>query len=101
MSTTQADIYGPFASDAFIRVERIEVATTPRPRVRFSDGAVRKIDLSETIARSKWFRNLSAQTTFETVEIIEGGHALQWINGADYFTDALRILADKQLHGIA
>jgi hypothetical protein len=36
-------------------------------------------------------------TTFETVEIVNKARALQWITGADFCADALRIMADEQL----
>ena len=100
MTTTQPEVYDPFGSEDRIHVEAIRSAETPILRVAFSDGVVRDVDFSETIARSKWFRALSEQTTFETVEIINDGRALQWITGADYCVDALRILADKQFHGL-
>jgi hypothetical protein len=34
------------------------------------------------------------------VEIIHTGRALQWVSGADYCADALRILADRQHYGV-
>ena len=60
-------------------------------------GVVREVDFSGIVARSKWFRMLSIPTTFETVEVVNNGRALQWITGVDYCADALRILADEQL----
>ena len=100
MTTTQPEVYDPFGSEEHLRIDAIQSAETPVLVVSFSDGIDRRVDLSETIARSKWFRALAEQTTFETVEIINDGRALQWITGADYCADALRILADKQYHGL-
>ncbi len=97
MTSTQAEIYDPMTSNYRARIERIDVVTTPVLRVWFDDGAVRDVDFSDDIARSKWFRTLSVPTTFEDVEIIHDGRALQWVTGADYCADALRIVADTQL----
>ncbi|HBG97898.1 MAG: DUF2442 domain-containing protein [Rhodobacteraceae bacterium] len=101
MPIRAADIYDPFAHEEVLRIEKIDVLDTPKLRVVFDDGAERVVDFSDTIARSRWFRTLSVPTTFETVEVIHGGRALQWVTGADYCADALRILADKQQAGIA
>jgi very-short-patch-repair endonuclease len=65
--------------------------------VTFDDGAAREVDFSDVISTSKWFRMLSVPTTFETVEVVNNGRALQWITGADFCADALRIMADEQL----
>ena len=100
MTTTHPEIYDPFAAEEFIRIQSIDVIATPRLRVAFSDGVVREVDFSGPIGRNKWFRTLSVPSTFDTVEIIEDGRGLQWVTGADYCADALRILADKQYHGI-
>lgn len=97
MSLDEAIVSDPYVDATFLQVEKVEVLRTPVLRVAFSDGAVRDVDLSETIARSRWFRTLSVPTTFETVEIIHDGRAIQWITGADYCVHALRILGDEQL----
>ena len=99
MTSTQAEVYDPFASAEFLRIEAIEVVGTPRLRVRFHDGEERVVDFSPVIERNRWFRTLAIPSTFESVEIIHGGRALQWITGADYCADALRILADEQRRG--
>jgi len=54
---------------------------------------------SEVIARSRWFHTPAEPTTFADVEIIHHGRAVQWVSGADYCADALRILADRQHFG--
>jgi hypothetical protein len=97
MTSAQADAYDPVADARFLRVLRADVVRTPVLRVTFDDGAVREVDFSPVIARSRWFRTLAVPTTFETVSVIHNCRALQWITGADYCTDALRILADEQL----
>lgn len=97
MTSSEGEIYDPFADEHMLRVVSVEVVRTPVLRVVFDDGAVREVDFHETIARSRWFRTLAVPTTFETVEIIHDGRALQWITGADYCVDALRILGDEQL----
>ena len=101
MTSTTADIYDPYASEEMLRATKVEVVRTPVLRVAFDDGVVREVDFSEVIGRSRWFATLKVPTTFETVESIHNGRAIQWITGADYCVDALRILADKQLHGVA
>lgn len=97
MTSSKAEIYDPFADPHMLRAVSIEVVTTPVLRVVFDDGAVRNVDFSEIISRSRWFRTLSVPTTFEDVELINDGRALQWITGADFCVDALRILGDEQL----
>ena len=97
MTSTAADIYDPFADTRLLRVVSVGVAGPGRLRVAFDDGAERVVDLSGRIAASRWLRTLSEPATFETVEIINDGRAIQWITGADYCVDALRILADRQL----
>lgn len=100
MTSSRAEVYDPYASPDFIRIVSVEVLRTPVLRATFSDGAVRDIDFSETIARSRWFRTLATPTTFEDVEIVHDGRALQWVTGADYCADALRILGDEQRVGV-
>ena len=96
MTTRSRDIYDPFGVAEFLRIKSAEVVRTPVLRVLFDDGVEREIDFSPVIERSRWFRTLSIPTTFETVEVIHNGRALQWVTGADYCADALRILADEQ-----
>ena len=91
------DIYDPSAHKDFNHIVRVDVIDTPVLRVVFDDGQERVVDFTPVVARSKWFRSLDVPTTFETVEVINNGRALQWITGADYCADALRILADEQL----
>jgi hypothetical protein len=82
-----------------LRVVEVEVPRAAILRATFDDGTIRDVDFSEIIARSKWFHALAASATFETVEIINNGRALQWITGTDYCADALRMLGDEQLAG--
>ena len=96
MTIRQADIYDPLTAKVQIRIVRADVVATPVLRVMFDDGVVREVDFSDIVARSKWFRMLSVPTTFETVDVVNNGRALQWITGVDYCADALRILADEQ-----
>ena len=96
MTIRQADIYDPLTAKVQIRIVRADVVATPVLRVMFDDGVVREVDFSDIVARSKWFRMLAIPTTFETVDVINNGRALQWITGVDYCADALRILADEQ-----
>jgi Protein of unknown function (DUF2442) len=97
MSFRTTEIYDPAATTDFIHIVRVDLVTTPVIKVLFDDGVERTIDFSPVIARSKWFRTLDVPTTFETVEVINNGRALQWVTGADYCADALRILGDEQL----
>jgi hypothetical protein len=97
MTSATASIYDPLAASAFIRLLRAEVVRTPVLRVTFDDGEVREVDFSPVIARSKWFRALDIPTTFEDFSIIHNGRALQWVTGADYCADALRVMGDEQL----
>jgi hypothetical protein len=97
MTSRTVEIYDPLGAAQAIRISRIEVLTTPILRVTFDDGAVRDVDFSETITRSRWFHTLAVPTTFDSVEVVNDGRALQWITGADYCADALRILGDTQL----
>lgn len=97
MTSATARIYDPLADAGFIRLLRAEVVRTPVLRVTFDDGEIREVDFGPVIARSKWFKTLEIPTTFEDFSIIHNGRALQWITGADYCADALRILADEQL----
>ena len=97
MPIKTADVYDPLTAGTLIRLVRIDVLNTPVLRVTFDDGAVRDVDFSPVIARSKWFHTLGVPTTFEDVEIVNNGRALQWVTGADFCADALRIMADEQL----
>ena len=97
MNSIEADIYDPYADPRLLRAVSVGVAGPGRLRVVFDDGAERVVDLSARMSASRWLRTLSEPATFETVEIINGGRAIQWITGADYCVDALRILADQQL----
>ena len=97
MTSTLGEIYDPLTAKVQPRILRVDVVTTPVLRVTFDDGAEREVDFSDVIARSRWFRTLSVPTTFETVEVINNGRALQWVTGADYCADALRIKGDEQL----
>jgi hypothetical protein len=96
MSSAVAEIYEPFKAAKPVRIVAVEADAPPVLRVTFDDGATRAVDLSETIARSRWFHTLATPTTFADVEIIHDGRALQWVSGADYCADALRVLADRQ-----
>ena len=97
MPSKVVEIYDPLASKEFLRIVRADVVRTPVLRVLFDDGVEREVDFSPVISRSRWFKTLDLPTTFETVDVIHNGRALQWITGADYCADALRILADEQL----
>jgi Protein of unknown function (DUF2442) len=97
MTSTVEGRYDPLTAGRLIRITAIRIKSTPVLEVVFDDGAVRDVDFSEVIERSRWFHTLSVPTTFDTVEIINDGRGLQWITGADYCADALRIMADEQL----
>jgi len=97
MPSKVVEIYDPLASKEFLRIVRVDVMRTPVLRVLFDDGVEREVDFSPVIDRSRWFKTLDLPTTFETVDVIHNGRALQWITGADYCADALRILGDTQL----
>jgi len=90
-------MYDPLTVSVQIRIQQVKVMSVPVLQVTFDDGAVRDVDFSPVIARSKWFNTLGVPTTFETVEIVNNGRALQWVTGADFCADALRIMADEQL----
>ncbi len=96
MTSKTVEIYDPLTAKVQTRIVRVDVLSTPVLRVLFDDGVVRDINFLDVVAKSKWFRMLSVPTTFETVEVINNGRALQWITGADYCADALRIMADEQ-----
>ena len=97
MTARTVEIYDPLTAKAQTRIVRADVVATPLLRVLFDDGTMREVDFSDVISTSKWFRMLSVPTTFETVEIVNNGRALQWVTGADFCADALRIIADEQL----
>lgn len=94
--TFKTDLYDPMTTDAPIHILAIKVLETPVLEVCFDDGLTTAIDFSDVIKRSRWFHTLSVPTTFADVEVVNDGRALQWITGADYCADALRILADQQ-----
>ena len=96
MTSATVDIYDPLTAKELVRIVRADMVSTPVLRVLFDDGVERLVDFSDIVATSKWFRMLSVPTTFETVEVINNGRALQWVTGVDYCADALRILADEQ-----
>lgn len=97
MTTRTVDIYDPLTVEVQTRIVRVDLVSTPVLRVLFDDGAVRDVDFSDVVAKSKWFRMLAVPTTFETVEVVNNGRALQWVTGVDYCADALRIMADEQM----
>jgi hypothetical protein len=99
MPSAAAEIYDPFQAARPIRIVAVAPVGASVLRVTFDDGIVRDVDFTETIARSRWFHTLSVPTTFTDVEIIHDGRALQWVTGADYCADALRVLADRQHAG--
>lgn len=92
-----ADSCDPERAETLIRIRHVLFVSTSALRVTFDDGAVREVDFADLISTSKWFKMLSVPTTFETVEIVNNGRALQWVTGADFCADALRIMADEQL----
>ncbi len=96
MTSATVDTYDPLTAKHLVRIVRADVLSTPVLRVLFDDGAERVVDFSNLVASSKWFRMLSIPTTFETVDIINNGRALQWVTGADFCADALRLMADEQ-----
>jgi hypothetical protein len=97
MTSATVDVYDPLSAKKLIRIVRTDLVSTPVLRVLFDDGVERVVDFSDLVATSKWFRMLSVPTTFETVEVVNNGRALQWITGVDFCADALRIMADEQL----
>ena len=97
MTSRTVEIYDPLTAKVQARIVRADILSTPVLRILFDDGVVRDVDFSDLVARSKWFRMLAVPTTFETVDVINNGRALQWITGVDYCADALRIMADEQL----
>lgn len=96
MTSSIDQIYDPMTAAKPIQILDIKVVETPVLEVCFDDGLTARIDFSDVIKRSRWFHTLSVPTTFADVEIVNNGRALQWITGADYCADALRILADEQ-----
>ncbi len=97
MISKTVEIYDPLTAADPLRIVRIDVVKTPVLRVTFDDGIVRDVDFSAVIARSRWFHTLAVPTTFEDVDVVNNGRALQWVTGADFCADALRIMADEQL----
>jgi hypothetical protein len=97
MTSRTVEIYDPLTAKGQTRIVRADAVATPVLRVQFDDGAVREVDFSDVISASKWLRMLSVPTTFETVEIVNNDRALQWVTGAYFCADALRIMADEQL----
>jgi hypothetical protein len=97
MTSKVAEIYNPLTAKRQIRIVRVDVVSTPVLQVTFDDGVVREVDFSPVVARSKWFHTLAVPTTFEDVDVVNNGRALQWVTGADFCADALRIMADEQL----
>lgn len=97
MISKTVEIYDPLAAAQLLRIVRVDVVRTPVLQVTFDDGTVREVDFSAVIARSRWFHTLGVPTTFEDVDVVNNGRALQWVSGADFCADALRILADEQL----
>ena len=97
MTSRTVEIYDPLTAKVQTRIIRVDVVSTPVLRVQFDDGAVLDVDFSEVIGRSRWFHTLSVPTTIEDVDVVYNGRALQWVTGADYCADALRIMADEQL----
>jgi hypothetical protein len=89
-------LYDPLTAATPVHILGIKVLETPVMEVAFDDGLTARIDFSDVIKRSRWFHTLSVPTTFSDVEVVNEGRALQWVTGADYCADALRILADEQ-----
>ena len=96
MQSNFAEIYAPLTAKDQMRIVRVDVVRTPVLHVLFDDGVERDVDFSQVIARSRWFKTRDLSTTFETVDVINNGRALQWVTGVDYCADALRIMADEQ-----
>lgn len=96
MTSKTDEIYDPITAEHLVHILDIKVLDTPILEVKFDDGLTARIDFSDVIKRSRWFHTLSVPTTFADVEVVNDGRALQWITGADYCADALRILADEQ-----
>jgi len=96
MTSKTDEIYDPITAEHLVHILDIKVLGTPILEVKFDDGLTACIDFSDVIKRSRWFHTLSVPTTFADVEVVNDGRALQWITGADYCADALRILADEQ-----
>ena len=70
-------------------------------RVTWSDGVTRDVDFSHLGSKPATWRLTLVPEVFRDFEIEEGGHGIRWIHGFDQCADALRILADKQYHGIS
>jgi hypothetical protein len=96
MTSKIDQIYDPLSASNPVHILGIKVVETLVLEVRFDDGLTARIDFSDVIKRSRWFHTLSVPTTFADVKVVNDGRALQWITGADYCADALRILADEQ-----
>ena len=70
MTSAAAEIYDPLHAAHPVRIVSAEPVGTSVLRVAFDDGATRDVDLSETVARSRWFHTLAEPATFADMAII-------------------------------
>ena len=93
-------VYDP-ETDPRVRLRAAAVVGDGLLRVTWSDDVTRDVDFS-FLRDGKGLRHLTlVPEVFRDFEIEDGGHGIRWIHGFDQCADALRILADKQHHGIA
>lgn len=82
------------------RLPKLLSVKTPRPGVLdvvWSDGAHRRIDVTDRLKGHPLVQELKDPDLFRKVEIDEFGAGVAWPNGVDFCADAMRIWGDEQL----
>ena len=85
------------------RIVTVEPLAGHRLRLRYDDGYEGEVDLAYTRAQGGIMNYIRDAAVFETVHIVEGGHALAWGDpdegeGIDMCADALRLQAKNLWH---
>lgn len=74
----------------------VRVAGPAKLSLTWEDGVSRDVDVSDWLTKHPVLRMLNVTEVFRDVKIVEGGGGLEWANGADFSSEALRALGDQQ-----
>lgn len=65
-------------------------------RLSWDDGVTRDVDVTDWLTRHPTLEMLQSVEVFRDVSIVEGGGGIEWVNGADFCAQALRLHSDEQ-----
>ena len=79
-----------------VRIQTVTPVLTGMLRISWDDGVTRDVDVSAWMRRHPLLEMLNDPDVFRDVSVVNNGGGVEWVNGADFCAQALRMLSDEQ-----